>query len=248
MMFEKWCEMKNNLYPGDEFLLNHSYHVTYQTLEEYVKSENFGKKKDTKLHLGLLPNPYIGDIKNSKIFILSLNPGLNPADYVQERTKEFQERYWNNICQNGENKFPFIYLDPFICSHPGYSYWNKKFKDFLKEIQKSKQCLWIEAQQHLSKHISTLELIPYHSQSFYLPEKKIMQNLQSLKDIKQYVHDEIVPKAINNEAIIIATRQIMRWNLPENENIIQFGEKTQARRFYIGKEFKYFNKILNLII
>ena len=75
-----------------------------------------------------------------------------------------------------------------------------------------------------------------------------MQNLQSLKDIKEYVHNEIVPKAINNEAIIIATRQIMQWNLPENENIIQFGEKTQARRFYIGKEFKDFNKILNLII
>jgi len=26
-LFKKWCEMKNNLYPEDEFLLNHSYHV-----------------------------------------------------------------------------------------------------------------------------------------------------------------------------------------------------------------------------
>ena len=107
--------------------------------------------------------------------------------------------------------------------------------------------VWIEAQNQLSKRISTLELIPYHSQSFRLPEKKIIQNLQSLKDIRQYVHDEIVPKAINNEAIIIAMRQIKRWKLPENENIIQFDKKTQARRFYIGKKFKDFNKILNLI-
>lgn len=47
-----------------------------------------GKLKEidkVKLQLGLLPNPYMGDLDNSKIFIFMLNPGFAEADFHEQK-------------------------------------------------------------------------------------------------------------------------------------------------------------------
>ena len=60
--------------------------------EEYSR-DNFIFDRDTRLHLGLVPLPYGGDLRSAKVFVLMLNPGLGPSDYYAEQTS----REWRDL-------------------------------------------------------------------------------------------------------------------------------------------------------
>lgn len=107
IIMEKWENLKSKLYLGDEFLEEEGYCVTFQSLNDYIKSDLFGDSRDKKLHIGLKPSPFVGDLEKAKIYYLTLNPGLNPSDYEQDFRLEFEERYFNNIKQKKNREYPF---------------------------------------------------------------------------------------------------------------------------------------------
>jgi hypothetical protein len=88
--------------------------VCFTSWSEAVAAPDFGWPGDTRLHLGLLPQPFIGNLQRASIYVLSLNPGLDPTDYFGEY--EVQE-YRNALLANLKQQFhktvpPFIFLDP----------------------------------------------------------------------------------------------------------------------------------------
>lgn len=240
---EKWLNLKTNLYPGDEFLEQEDYCVGFKSFNEYRDSDLFGDPYDKKLHLGLSPVPYIGNLKISSVYLLLLNPGLNPGDYIQDKTPEFQERYINNLQQKANEDFPFYHLNPILCSHPGYNYWIKKLKDIIEKIKTTENISWLEAQKKLSNKIAVLELIPYHSMNFGLRDK-IIDKLASTRDIKRFVKEKIVPKARNNKCVIIVTRSSKRWDIKEEKNIIVYNN-AEARGGSLGKNTRGYKEIIN---
>jgi hypothetical protein len=52
-------------------------------LEAY-RSLDYCASHDRRLHLGLLPQPFFGDLRRASIYVLLLNPGLGPDDYYDE--------------------------------------------------------------------------------------------------------------------------------------------------------------------
>jgi len=59
--------------------------VLYTSLKDCIQSDEFGTD-DTRLHIGLTPQPYFGDLHRATIFLLMMNPGLSAADYYAERS------------------------------------------------------------------------------------------------------------------------------------------------------------------
>ena len=59
---EVWKELKENLYPGDEWITKKEkrngelYTITFNSYDDYVNCEYFGDSTDSKLHLGLSPH------------------------------------------------------------------------------------------------------------------------------------------------------------------------------------------------
>ena len=69
---EIWKDLKNKLYPGDEGIKEKKkrngepYTVSFSNHEDYVNSKYFGITTDSKLHLGISPHPYAGNLERAK--------------------------------------------------------------------------------------------------------------------------------------------------------------------------------------
>ncbi len=172
-------------------------------------------------HLTLLPQPYGGDLRKAEIFILLLNPGLGYTDYWGEsRVKSFRNRLVRNLRQKLEGiHFPFMWLDPEYCWHGGFVWWEKKLRDVIKVIAEEKfHGHYIDALRDLSNRIACLELLPYHSFSF--GAHGLVEDLPSVKIMREFVRSKLVQEAKSGKKTLIVTRRQNDWGLPEGvENI-----------------------------
>lgn len=184
-------------------------------------------------HLYLLPNPYVGDLTNSKVFILMLNPGFSFLDYYAEKDEKYREAIIK-IAKQEELDYPFIFLNPEFLWTGGGMYWVRKLKDILKELHGQKGG-YRETLRFLSKKISVLELFPYHSQK--RPPDDWIEEAKSAGLIKDFVEKVLVPKANKKEILLIVMRGAKLWGIDGSENILILGKKkAQAASFSEVKE------------
>ncbi len=247
---EIWKELKGKLYPGDGWITKKKkrngepYTVFFSSHDDYINSEYFGDRTDSKLHLGISPHPYAGNLERAKIFILSLNPGLHPGEYLLETDPKYVEIHKKNMRQE-KMDYPFYFLNPYLSIHPGYTYWFKKFRDLINEIRDHFGIKWVEAQKRLSGLVTTLELVPYHSQTFGLTDN-ILTKLESVKVMKQYVNEILIPKAEKKEILIIITRKTRFWNLKESDNVILY-RKNETQSASLGRNSRAFKPMMEMI-
>lgn len=206
----------------------------YTEWKDVYSQPDFGKPGDTKLQLGIIPHPFCGDIKNAEIYILMLNPGYGPHDYFAElEVLSYKEAALKNLRQEFEHRsYPFYLLNPEFAWTGGYAWWHKKLAFTIDEISKKNETDYANARKCLSQKIASIELVPYHSTSFYDPigwAKK----LESAKLARKFVNEYVVPKVQRNEAILIATRKVKEWNLPEHNNIIVYSS-SEARSAHLS--------------
>ena len=157
-----------------------------------------GGKEEYKLHLELLPEPFIGD-PNAPIYLLNLNPGY------KEENKSEMLIIQNDIIDNNKHKsmnYPFYYLNPDEekAAIKGSEWWLSKLSQLKKEVGD---------QQKLSKNIFCIEYFPYHSMKY--KDCKEIGKLPSQKYVRY-----LIEKAINNEKnnenkIFIIMRSLKKW-------------------------------------
>ncbi len=219
-LIESWraCNLDNSpyLFPGDEFLLENKYQKYWQDIssfEKYVGSTEFGSTSQKKLHLGLVPIPYLGNLKSATIFILMLNPGLGADDfYAEEHNDQYKETVISNLCQENLNdEYPFFALNPAFAWYGGFRYWHKKLRGIARELAIQRELSYPEALSTISKKLACLELVPYHSKSF--GANSLIKKFASSQAMKEYVHDVLVPQAKREEILIVATRSVKAWEL-----------------------------------
>ena len=195
--------------------------------KDIFKDENF---KDTSLHLDLLPQPFIGDIKNAKIIICSLNPGYSDEDcYIEDEklAKEKGYKYYgkellSQVNPEAENKTLFWLTekpDEVKNLSGGAKWWRKK----LNQNSKKASLVYYIAQKYnnknpedkieavfewLSNNMAAIELFPYHSKSF---KESLLKECESTKIIKEYVHKVLIPEAKEGKRLICFTRSFRLW-------------------------------------
>ena len=110
--------------------------VIFSSHKEFIQSAVFGCSDDTRPHLGLIPQPYIGNLKTARLILLSLNPGLNHGEYVYDKNESFKKALCSNIKQElGAHDFPFIFLNPKFAWHSGFSYWVKHLNGLIEAVR-----------------------------------------------------------------------------------------------------------------
>lgn len=235
-LITKWraCDFAQTpyLYPEDEGLSEAGVATVHASFKAYVQSNDFESTSEHTLHTGLLPVPYRGDLQNSSVFILMLNPGLTPVDYFAEyKIKAFREALLSNIRQdNGSADYPFTSLDPTFAWQS--SYWRKKLRGIAHALQESEKVdSYQSALQLMSRKISCLQLVPYHSKKFR--SKRVIQDLRSRSDVISYVQEVLKPKAQNGKALVVVARGAKFWGLATDENII-ICSNAQARAVHLG--------------
>ncbi|HEV3417891.1 MAG TPA: hypothetical protein VG056_13780 [Pirellulales bacterium] len=197
--------------------------VIHSSWSAAIGDERFGARDDKRLHLGLCPHPFCGDLSRADIFILMLNPGLSATDYFGEYEVEgFRHAVLRNLRQQvHDENHPFMFLNPKFSWHKGFGWWNDKLAAVIqtlaveKSLADKRHWSFSEARQHLARRLASIELFPYHSASFdsgrWIKGKNA---LPSVELAMQFVKDLYERRVKNGKAIIIATRKVSAWQLP----------------------------------
>lgn len=232
---------------GDETILEETLCHPFRNFNNFIKAPEFGIESAKKLHTGLYPSPYSGNVLKAKIYILTLNPGFNPLDYYAETyDSDTKQRRIQDLKQTGfDANYPWASLNPKFCWSSGYRYWAGRLKDVAMAISKQRKINFSDALKHLSKRIACLEYVPYHSKSYGL-SKAIIKKMRSPKLMFNFVQGYVVPKAIQGKAIIIATRHVNVWNLPRHPNIIKY-KGSQPRGAYLNLKSPGGKKIARIL-
>jgi len=236
------------LFPEDKFLLEQTDQIAlHKSFDEFVKSKDFGVSGSTKLHLNIMPEPFLGDIENAKIYVLMANPGFGPEDYLGgEASPYFRERLKENLRGQAHNhEFPFLYLDPQLSWRGGFTWWERKFHTIVQDVEKNRQVTYAEALQFLAQRVAALELVPYHSAKFGY-DKHLHGRLASVQAVTSFLHDIIVPRVKADEALIIVARAAAQWGLRSQKNIVQYSTG-EARAASISRNTKGGKAILKFL-
>ena len=221
---------------GDEAIRDDKWCHPYGSYLDFIKDRDSGRaspSSNTKLHTGLIPIPYSGDIAKAKIYILALNPGFNPRDYYAEQFDHAhrQERIRQLEQRDLDPHFPWPSLNPEYCWSGNY--WSARLHDVAIALADQRGIPFSDALSELSKMIACLEFVPYHSRTFGLP-KRLVKRLHSTDLMRAFVDDFVVPRTRDDDAIIIVTRHVNRWGLRPHRNIITYAGP-QSRAAYLNR-------------
>ena len=155
--------------PGDEGLLAETQLCCrFAGWNGFVADPEFGAPGNSKLHLDLLPIPFVGNLKTASVFLLMLNPGFGPHDYFGEyAVPEYRSALLDNLRQTRGNSF--VFLDPRFSWHGGFDYWHTKLRNVIVAFAQNSGISYGRARQFFQSSIAALELAPYHSVNFSVP-------------------------------------------------------------------------------
>ena len=208
--------------------------VTITSWSEAHAAEDFGAPNDKRLHLGLLPQPFCGDLRTASVYVLLLNPGLGPSDYYGEyEVVEYRRGLLATLKQRfPEDSIPFLFLDPQFSWHGGFGWWHGKLAGVIGNLAAMWSVSFAEARARLSRELASIELFPYHSGAFRDAGGWI-RHLHSVALARAFVRDVVIPRVEQGEAIAIVTRQAKVWDLPEHRRIVRYGP-TEARAAHLS--------------
>lgn len=161
-----------------------------------------------KIELGLVPAPYCGDIRNAKVFICMLNPGLADVDFYAEQKQDYRARLARQLRQEGleRDEFPFLHLDPTYCWTGGYRWWISKLDGIIKYFAEKRNMDYFQSSRWLSTKVASLELFPYHSKNFR--SHRLLKTLPSVKIMLEFAQT----LAARGDCLIVS-RQVGSWGL-----------------------------------
>ena len=200
----------------------------YRSWREATGEPDFHKSEDKRLHLGLIPVPFMGDMLNASIYVLMLNPGLGPGDYFEYEVPSFRRALLANLRQKRiAGVMPFVSLDPQFAWHGGFGYWHQRLKGVIEALAESNRMSLAEARSTLGTKLAVVQLVPYHSASF-VDRGGLIQQLSSVRLVKEFVRQTVAERVRAQDSIVIVTRQVKIWDqclpddLREEHGIIRY--------------------------
>lgn len=209
-------------HPKDKIAAKHI-EQEVSSYETFVSAFERGSMPRSKFHLGLLPQPYFGDLENAEILILLANPGLCASDYFAEETcPEYRDELIGSLRQE---KRSHMFLDPKWAWTSGFSWWESKLRAVA-------QCIAAEhfdghygnALADLARRVASVELVPYHSFNF-----RSQNQLASVQAARGFA------STVTSDRKVIVTRSVTAWELPEADNFIKY-KPEEARSASLGLE------------
>jgi hypothetical protein len=204
--------------------------VSHASWSAACTASDFCAPKDGRLHLGLLPMPFIGDVRRASIYVLLLNPGLGPHDYYAEyEVPAFKSAVLANLRQDFSGTTErFLFLDPRFAWHGGFVWWHGKLAAVIERLASKWKVSFAEARKRLAAQLACIELFPYHSGNFR-DRDGWLRKLRSVELARSFVDDFVMCRVQNGEAIVIVTRQVRAWNLRRHRGVKAYtGQQARA--------------------
>jgi len=213
------------LFDGDREILKSKLCIEILSHKKLIQHKEY-PPKDSRFHVGLIPVPFVGNLKTADIYIALINPGLTVCDYYVEETEpEYQQFLRRNLKQDlGSERYPFFKLDPKWDWTSAGVWWHRTLGSVIREVAKKRNENYQEATEFVAKRIAALEFAPYHSVNGGFV-KSGSNSLESSKLMLSFVHKEIIPRADRGEALLIIARGMGKWQIKQSNNVIVYKTK-----------------------
>ena len=226
---------------ADAELLKSYPDVIYRTQEEAKKAPDFyapSKDKDKRIHLGLLPGPFMGDVSNASIYVLMTNPGVTQNDYRELDDPYFRAAMLANLKQERvAGVLPFLFLDRQFDWHDGFGYWDRKvgIGKTIQEMAERQGITEAEARIEVGNQLAVIQLFPYHSANGPNSTERL-KSLPSVIRVGRFVQETVTRRVRDRQAIAIVMRRVKVWDqylprdLSEEQGVFRSANAGEARR------------------
>jgi hypothetical protein len=165
-----WLDLVEEIVDNSYKPLNKNIHIEDQ---KYIDEFNSMAKEDYIYHLEILPEPFLGNVLDSEVAILTLNPG-----YVkQKNTEEYEELNENKKIEfvKDQCKSMSLQSSEFISTNSNRNsisdyYWDKKTKELRSKFKDA------------NSKIALIQYIGYTSYKFKDLPKKITEKIYLLEE------------------------------------------------------------------
>ena len=226
---------------ADAELLKSYPDVIYRTQEEARQAPDFyapSRAKDKRIHLGLLPGPFMGDISHASIYVLMTNPGVAQNDYRELDDLYFRDVLLANLKQERvKGVLPFLFLDRQFDWHDGFRYWNIDvgLAKTIQEMAERRGITEDEARIEVGNQLAVLQLFPYHSANGPNSTERL-KSLPSVIRVERFVQETVTERVRQGQAIAIVMRRVKVWDqylprdLSEEQGVFRSADAAEARR------------------
>lgn len=158
---------------------------------ESILNFNARAKQDHKIHLELLPEPYLGN-PQAKIVLLNGNPGFDEDVHIYHNNANFVKAYRTNLYHERQ-EYPFYLLNPQFEKSPGFEWRYDTLERLLIQFHYDLK--------KIANEIFVIEYFPYPSKNFGF-YKGILSQQYSFYLLKE---------AMKRDALIIQMRAKTNW-------------------------------------
>ena len=126
---------------------------------------------------------------------------------------------------------PFLFLEPQFAWHGGFDWWHGKLAKVIQRLASAWDVSFAKARARLGSALASIELVPYHSSTFR-DSGGWLRKLRSVDLARTFVTEFVLPRVERGEAIVIVTRKVKSWSLPELPGVITYSA-AQARAAHL---------------
>lgn len=151
---------------------------------------------DRRLHLGLYPLPFTGNLENASVYVLLANPSANIGSYKEQaeyrRSRQMAQ-------ESGKEIFELM---------------GKGLKRYVRDDLGLGQTAKVVGEHgetvgaDIIENLAVIELSPYWSRSFVGGAHKLPSANLAVK----FVEDTVVPRVRDREAVLVVARRVKDWN------------------------------------
>ncbi len=199
-MTNPWLEL--NFSTNSDYFIHPAESKIIDAFNESLKNEH---SESYKIHTEIFPAAFMGNVFDSKVVLLTLNPGFDENEEKKDFYGKYRDWFLKELIHSNRFECPLYCLDEEYAKHSDY--WKKRLNALVKHFGN-------EGKEIVGKRVSKIQFFPYVSKKFKsVPHKLIEKELGAGKKYlpTQEYNFYLVREAIKREAVIIITRSKDLW-------------------------------------
>jgi len=218
--FELGCDSQSSyfIHPADA-----------KIIDEFNESLQERQSELYKIHTEIFPAAFMGNVFDSKVVLLTLNPGYDENEEENKFYEKYKDWFLNELTHSNRFECPLYCLDMEYATYSDY--WKKRLNVLVKSFGD-------EGIEIIGKKVSKIQFFPYVSKKFKSIPYKFIENEFGVG--KKHLHTQeysfhLVREAIKRDAVIIITRSKNLWlnAVPELKDYPNLLYTKNARQPYI---------------
>jgi hypothetical protein len=192
------------------------------------------------LHVGLHPQPFVGNIVTPLIYILHGNPGFAPHDYHDELANNEHAAACECNLRNADRGF--FPLGEASAGTGAAKYWQNALAKAISDLAGLRDISISAARNLFQQYVCVIESCAYHSAG--VPGTWV-DTLPSSQVARRYAQDVAISRARRGDSLVFIWRRLKYWAIGEGHGniVVRHPNAAQNRHIFLPERTAIVNFI-----